>query len=836
MPNDDKKILENINQLSDAEKNIAFSILKEISNTGKSDLLTQLKYRDYAEIPVDIETFLHNPIYLGKGLTNEEGRFTVFPYWVKVLKKLFPTNIDTAYNTLILTGGVGLGKSLMAVLCILYMLYRMLCLKNPYTHYGLQPIDKITFSFINISLQASKGVAWDKCQQLIQSSEWFLQHGTLNKGNPPIWQPNKNIELIFGSLPRHIIGRAVFASFEDEVSFQPNQDIEKQKEKAMELISLTDARMKSRFLKGLKLPTLNILASSKRTEQSFLESYIDLKKRNESKTTLIIDEPQWVIRDDKDTKEKFKVAVGNKFLNSEVLPLNISDNDLQIYLDKGFKILDVPMGYYENFVDDIDIALTDIAGISTTSAMKFIAGPRWAELRKPGLENPMTKEVITVGNAPDDLTQYYDFFDLTKVPDELKSRPLYIHLDMSVSGDRTGIAGVWIIGKKPHQDGVPDNKELYYRLAFSFAVKAPKGHQISFEKNRQFIYWLREHEFNIEGVSTDSFQNVGLAQSLKAHGYNYKKISVDIVTDGVCAPYQYFKNTIYEGRLETYKTDLLTREIIDLERDSNGKINHPQGGTVGCFVGDTRVSLVDGRSLTMKELVKEYEEGKVNWVYSFNEKRKRIEPKPILKAQLTIKDATLIKVLLDNDKEIICTPNHRFMLGDVTYREAKDLREGTSLMSLYTKISKDEEVPNGFKPDKIKTLENHKVKKIELLNYKADVYDLTIKDNHNFALSAGVFVHNSKDISDAVCGSIFFASQDAEKYAFDYGENLNLIQEVSTSNTNTLQKQLVVDFEEELKKVQDPILKWKEKVKEEMNLHDEKPKQSVINGNGMIIW
>ena len=40
----------------------------------------------------------------------------------------------------------------------------MMCLKNPYLHYGLQDIDLITFAFINITLDAAKGVAWDKCQ------------------------------------------------------------------------------------------------------------------------------------------------------------------------------------------------------------------------------------------------------------------------------------------------------------------------------------------------------------------------------------------------------------------------------------------------------------------------------------------------------------------------------------------------------------------------------------------------------------------------------------------------------------------------------------------------
>lgn len=129
--------LSKINDLSDKEKNITFQILKDLAKNGKSSTLENIKYADYAEIPVDIETFLKDPRYLGKALVDEEGRFTVFPYWVDMLKKLFPTNLDTAYNNLILSGAIGLGKSFIAVICMLYMLYRTMCLKNPYTHYGL---------------------------------------------------------------------------------------------------------------------------------------------------------------------------------------------------------------------------------------------------------------------------------------------------------------------------------------------------------------------------------------------------------------------------------------------------------------------------------------------------------------------------------------------------------------------------------------------------------------------------------------------------------------------------------------------------------------------------
>ncbi len=743
---------EELEGLTEEERSEVLKILSEYASCGQSQSYDTLIYDDYAEIPVDIETFLHNPIYLGNGLTDDEGRFTVFPYWEEMLHKLFPTNVDTAYNTLVLTGAIGLGKSFIAVIALLYMMYRMLCLKDPYKHYGLQPIDLITFSFINITKDAAQGVAWNKCQQLVQSSPWFMSHGTLNKADEPVWQPNGGIELIYGSQPRHIIGRAVFCldgdtkilttkgeftikslvgksikvysesslgqlavsddctvvptvktdtecvveltdgteirctvnhrfllttgrykeaqhltssdvlvarnfgmtlrtqhihkitinklgepkqfydvveaapahnffirckdgyvvshncDFDDEVSFQLNQDIEKQKEKAKALISSVDARMQSRFMKGEFLPTLHILASSKRTEQSFLETYIDKKKQNESKTTLIIDEPQWVIRNDKDSPRKFKVAVGNKFLDSEVLPLDVSEEEIQIYRDKGYMILDVPMGYYEQFVDDLDIALTDIAGISTTNSMNYINGVRWARCRKEGRVNPFTKEVIVVGNAPDDLVQYKDFFDLDRVDPNMKYKPLYVHLDMSLSGDKTGIGGVWILGKKPHQEGVPDSKELYYGLAFHVSVKAPKGHQVSFEKNRQFLYWLRENGFNVRGVSYDTYQSADLAQTLSAHNFNCSTISVDRLQDRICIPYLTFKNAIYEERIETYASKLLTDEIIGLVRDSNGKIDHSPSGINSKDSSDAVCGALYNASLHAAEFAFDYGE------------------------------------------------------------------------------------------------------------------------------------------------------------------------------------------------------------------------------------
>ena len=553
--------LKALDALSAEERALAMQILKEYAAEGSSPLLEDLKYSDFEEIPVDIMTFISDDRYLGRGLYSVdeftgERKCTVFPYWLEKLQEIFPDNLTTRYNTLILTGSIGLGKSFVAVLCQLYLLYRMMCLKDPYTYYGLQPIDKITFSMLNVTLEAAQGVGWDKMQQLLQSSEWFMDRGNMNASRTnPQWMPPKGIELIFGSSNRHVVGRALFSNFSDEVNFGVGNNVEKQKAKLKKMISQIDARMISRFGKGTYLPTMNIIASSKDSEQAFMESYIEMKRQNESKTTLIVDEPQWVVRNDKgspDDPGSFYVAVGNKFLAHELLPISATESEVNAYREKGYFMLKVPPIYREAFEDNIDLALTDNAGISTSSTTKYISGVRLNQTKVDTYKNPFTKDVIEVGNSPDDIAQYSNFFDLSRVDPRDMVRPLFIHLDMSLSGDKTGIAGVWITGKRPQTVGSDPSKELEFKLAFSVSVKAPKGFQVSFEKNRNFIRWLRDRGFAIKGVSSDTYQSAQIQQQLKGDGFKTKILSVDRV-DGstrTCLPYAFlslqFMNDTYK--------------------------------------------------------------------------------------------------------------------------------------------------------------------------------------------------------------------------------------------------------------------------------------------------
>lgn len=575
-------VQDELDRLSPKEKEEALKILQEYAATGKSATMDKLLYEDYVEVPVDIHTFLHEEQYLGAALYDKEGRFTLYPFWEETLKQIYPTNIDTDYHTAILTGGIGIGKSTVAVIGMIYALYRMLCLKDPQIHYGLQNNELISFVFVNMTLREAKGVGWAKFHNYVLQSSWFMNHGTISKSTLlPTWKPNnQSIELYAASTPGMLQGRAIFGIFVDEVNFSTTTiDIVKQKARAKRLVTEAANRLQSRFMKGTKNPTTLWLASSKASDQSYLDEFINQKKQIDSKTTLIVDQPQWVVRPDKDSPIKFQVAVGNKFMENVLLPKNSSQEYIKQFIDKGYTILNVPIGYYENFNSDLDGSLRDIAGISVGSNSSFIYGARLTQCIRDDLRNPFTKEIIEVGDDPNDGQQYYNFFDMSYVPKDKIAKPLYIHIDPSLSGDKTGIAGVWIVGKKPNENG-ESGRDLQFQLAFSVSVKAPRGRQVSFEKTRNFIRWLRQMGFNIKTISADTFQSASTLQQLQAEGFNTQVISVDRVKDRQCIPYEYFRNTLYEQRIYLYKTQLLREELVNLQKDNNtGKVDHPHNGS-----------------------------------------------------------------------------------------------------------------------------------------------------------------------------------------------------------------------------------------------------------------
>lgn len=103
-----------------------------------------------------------------------------------------------------------------------------------------------------------------------------------------------------------------------------------------------------------------------------------------------------------------------------------------------------------------------------------------------------------------------------------------------------------------------------------------------------------------------------------------------------------------------------------------------------CIALDTRIPLLDGRTLELQEIISEWDEGNRDlWVYSCDPNTGELAPGMITWAGETRKDAKVLKVTLDNGESIITTPDHKWVHRTDGFVEAQDLVVGDSLMPFY---------------------------------------------------------------------------------------------------------------------------------------------------------
>ena len=573
------RIRDSYSSCNSYEKHLLKQILKEISIYGESLTYNDIWLADYSEIPVSIDTFLDSDTYLGK--VTRQGT-AIYPRWRSCMNDVF--NAGNKIEEVVLTGATRIGKTSTGITMTAYMLYRLMCLRDPQEFFHKKDVSKFSITFFNVTKDLAKGVAFREFNDTLRCSPWFCNHGTFSKSERNFYYIPEGDKIVidYGSDASHGLGQQIFVAFMDECSFAKAgvKDVNKAKQHMKELYDTVAARVKGTFRQNGEVYGKIFAISSKKSDSDFMEYYIQTKlQAGNADHMYIVDEPQWeILPKSVFSEEVFYIAVGSKDQKGFVVPdSDTNESGLQDLRNQGFRILTPPIDMKTDFLTDFEIALRDLAGISVPGAFSYITRDTLVACigqRK----NPFFNTILTCGTK--DSVFIEDYFHLEVVDNRYKSYPMYIHLDLSLNDDKSGISGVSVTGRKDikGKDGSVLSAISFTHI-FTLSIKAPRGDQIPYGKVVKFIVWLQKNGFNVAGISRDGYQSEYVGQQLESNGFEVSKLSLDRTPDGYVA----FRSVLQEERIDMLPCDLLEDEIIHLQRDAfSGAVDHPIGGSKDC--------------------------------------------------------------------------------------------------------------------------------------------------------------------------------------------------------------------------------------------------------------
>lgn len=171
----------------------------------------------------------------------------------------------------------------------------------------------------------------------------------------------------------------------------------------------------------------------------------------------------------------------------------------------------------------------------------------------------------------------------------------------------------------------------------------------------------------IQRAIPTNFEELTCLNALSRPGSSYE--FDDFVNNGASS--SKYPKIIAEKLGDSHGCILFQEQIMKLVEDlSNGKINGNY-----CFAGNTKVLTEDGEK-TIKQIV---EEKKPIKVWSYNKEEEKYELKEVINF-FDNGEKNTIKLILENGREIICTPEHLFLTKNRGWVKAIDIEEDDDLL------------------------------------------------------------------------------------------------------------------------------------------------------------
>lgn len=522
-----------------------------------SDFFEALEDDVFEERPVMIEEFVTSKSYLSLPPLSEHQyqmiRAMTQIYRRDTLEQLYSyeeaeKRWKQTVNEVILQLGKGSGKDYTSTIACSYIVYLLLCLKDPAAYYGKPPGDAIDILNIAINAVQANRVFFKGFTTRIEKSPWF--QGRYNaKANSVEF--DKGITVHSGHSQRESWeGYNVLVVILDEISgFElESTSGHEQAKTGGAIYRMYRASVASRFPDFGKL----ILLSFPRFKNDFIQ-----QRYND-----VIAEKEVVIRShtfkidpelpDEIEENKFTIEWEEDHILSYAIPRVYALKRPTWEINPTRKIEDFTVDFYSDSVD----ALSRFACMPPEAVDAFFKS---REKIETAFNNPNI--------AVDEYSRFKDWFQ----PDPDKK--YFIHVDLAQKHDHCAVALAHV------------ESWVSMKIAGAMTDAAPKvivdairwwtptaEQSVDFTEVKDYIISLKQRGFSIGMCTFDRWNSHDMMQQLKAYGIPTEILSV------AKKHYEDMALVVTEERLHGPRVDLLIDELLQL-RIMRDKVDHPRKGS-----------------------------------------------------------------------------------------------------------------------------------------------------------------------------------------------------------------------------------------------------------------
>jgi hypothetical protein len=520
-----------------------------------NEFFEALKNENFAELPVDAKTFVEGEAYLGQPPLSQV-QYDIVEAMSQIYKKedlidlMGPIEGEKYYkkytkNEIILQLGKGSGKDFTSTVACSYIVYKLLCLKDPARYFGKPGGDAIDIINVAINAQQAKNVFFKGFKSKIERSPWFagkfyakadsieFDHSITVYSGHSERESHEGLNLILAVLDE-------ISGFAQEIGTGNDQG-----KTADNIYKAFRASVDSRF------PDLGKVAllSFPRFPGDFISQRYD------------------AVIADKDV-----ITKTHKFIMNPDLPEEAEGNSFEIsweedsilnYKFPGMFALKRPTWVVNptRSVDDFKLAFyTDLGD----AMQRFACVPSFSS-DAFFKQREKVQGAMTIRNPIDQFKRFDEAFK----PDPNKK--YYVHADLAQKHDKCAVAIAHV--EKWVSVQVMKDYEQVVPVVIVDAVawwEPKKEGPVNLSEVKQWIQNLRRQGFDLGMVSFDRWQSFDIQNELKSVGIRTETVSV------AKKHYEDMAMLIYEDRVAMPMIDLLFEELTELKIMKGNRVDHPR--------------------------------------------------------------------------------------------------------------------------------------------------------------------------------------------------------------------------------------------------------------------